>query len=71
MNRRQLFGAATALLAALGLAGCKEDSATAQNAAQPTAAPAQTFTWKMVTSWPKNYPGLGTGAEGSPSASMR
>ena len=24
---------------------------------------------KMVTTWPKNFPGLGTGAETSPSAS--
>ena len=23
----------------------------------------QTFNWKMITSWPKNYPGLGTTAE--------
>ena len=23
----------------------------------------QTFDWKMVTTWPKNFPGLGTGAE--------
>lgn len=23
----------------------------------------KTFRWKMVTSWPKNFPGLGTGAE--------
>ena len=61
MNRRQLFGAAAALLATLGLAGCKDDTAPA--AQQATAAPAQTFQWKMVTSWPKNYPGLGTAAE--------
>lgn len=64
MNRRHLFGAAAALLAALGLAGCKDEPAAQQSAAQPAAAPAQSFTWKMVTSWPKNYPGLGTGAEG-------
>lgn len=64
MNRRQLFGAAAALLAAMGLTGCKDEPAAQQGAAQPAAAPVQTFTWKMVTSWPKNYPGLGTGAEG-------
>ena len=61
MNRRHLFGAAAALLATLGLAGCKDDTAPA--AQQAAAAPAQTFQWKMVTSWPKNYPGLGTAAE--------
>ncbi|SDU02917.1 TRAP transporter substrate-binding protein [Geopseudomonas guangdongensis] len=64
MNRRQLFGAAAALLAAMGLSACKDDSPAPQAAAQPAAAPVQNVTWKMVTSWPKNYPGLGTGAEG-------
>ena len=57
MNRRHLFGAAAALLAALGLAGCKDEPAAQQNAAQPAAAPAQSFTWKMVTSWPVPRPG--------------
>ena len=23
----------------------------------------KTYNWKMVTTWPKNFPGLGTGAE--------
>ncbi len=58
MNRRFLFGAA-ALLAALGLAGCKDDQASTEQAA----APAQHYQWKMVTAWPKNFPGLGTAAE--------
>ncbi|TBU90260.1 TRAP transporter substrate-binding protein [Phytopseudomonas dryadis] len=62
MNRRNLFGAAVALLAALGLAGCKEDAPAAQQDAAAGKA-AETFHWKMVTSWPKNYPGLGTAAE--------
>lgn len=61
MNRRNLFGAAMALLAAIGLAGCKEETPAAGQGA--SAAKAETFHWKMVTSWPKNYPGLGTGAE--------
>ena len=46
-------------LLALGLIGCKDDSAPADQ----TAAPAQTFHWKMVTTWPKNAPGTGTAAE--------
>ncbi|WP_322981944.1 TRAP transporter substrate-binding protein [Pseudomonas sp. C11] len=46
-------------LLALGLIGCKDDSAPANQAA----APAQTFHWKMVTTWPKNAPGTGTAAE--------
>ena len=46
-------------LLALGLIGCKDDSAPADQAAAPT----QTFHWKMVTTWPKNAPGTGTAAE--------
>lgn len=66
MNRRHLFGAAAALLATLGLAGCKDDTpAPETQAAAQAEAPAEqkTYHWKMVTAWPKNYPGLGTGAE--------
>ena len=59
MTRRPLL-LASALLAVLGLAGCKDETA----APQTTAAPAvESFQWKMVTAWPKNYPGLGTAAE--------
>ncbi len=58
MIRRPLL-LASALLAALGLSGCKEEP----TAPQASAAPVQTFQWKMVTAWPKNYPGLGTAAE--------
>lgn len=59
MNRRHLFGAAAALLAALGLAGCRDEAPP--GAVQPAAAPG--ITWHMVTAWPKDYPGLGSGAE--------
>ena len=31
-------------------------------AAPAIAAGAEKFKWKMVTTWPKNFPGLGTGA---------
>lgn len=50
MRRRefiQSLGAGTALA---GLGGAKLANA------------APTFKWKMVTTWPKNFPGLGTGA---------
>ncbi len=46
-------------LLALGLIGCKDDSAPANQATTP----AQSFHWKMVTTWPKNAPGTGTAAE--------
>jgi len=59
MIRRPLL-LASALLAAIGLSGCKEEPAAPQAAATPAA---ESFHWKMVTAWPKNYPGLGTAAE--------
>lgn len=61
MFRRKLLGTAALLALAFGLAGCKEDGAAAGNDA--AAKPAASFHWKMVTAWPKNYPGLGTSAE--------
>ena len=61
MKRRHLFGAA-ALLATLALAGCKDEQSQAPNQ-QAAGEPAKTYHWKMVTAWPKNYPGLGTSAE--------
>ncbi len=59
MIRRPLL-LASALLAALGLSACKEEPAAPQATATPAA---ESFQWKMVTAWPKNYPGLGTAAE--------
>ena len=64
MKRRDILTAAGVGLAATALAGCKEDSGkAAPGGAGQAAAPQQTFTWKMVTSWPKNFPGVGVGAE--------
>ena len=51
---------AISLLAAIGLTGCKDETAATQTAPAPAA---ESFQWKMVTAWPKNYPGLGTAAE--------
>lgn len=56
------FALLAALCAALLLTACggSETAATADGTA---AAPQQSYQWKMVTSWPKNYPGLGIGPE--------
>lgn len=48
------------LLAALGLTACGDQ---APGTAAPGAEPARSFHWKLVTTWPKNYPGLGTAPE--------
>ena len=55
MKRRNLLGG----LSAAALAGActpKADTAATQ-------ASNETFRWKMVTTWPPNFPGLGVGAE--------
>ena len=61
MQRRkflQYAGASAAL--GCGLTACETDTDTPVS---PVAATTKTREWKMVTTWPKNFPGLGTGAE--------
>ena len=54
-----------ALVATLGLwARDRTDNTTGDAAATATAgASGQTFHWKIITTWPKNFPGLGLAAE--------
>lgn len=52
MKRRQVLAGA----GALALTGC---AAEQQECSNGTAA--RSYTWKMVTTWPPNFPGLGTG----------
>lgn len=59
MNRRKLLTAAGLGLGAAALAGCRSDEPVAAGDGQAQ----QRFRWRMVTSWPKNFPGLGTTAE--------
>jgi TRAP-type mannitol/chloroaromatic compound transport system substrate-binding protein len=67
MKRRDFLGkaGAGALLGGACLAGCKQtqapSSAAPENPAN-SASPVEGITWKLVTTWPKNFPGLGTGA---------
>lgn len=48
---------ATVLLAACGQGGTESGTVGAGETA------AQTYSWKLVTAWPKNFPGLGTAPE--------
>ncbi len=52
-------------LLVLVLAACGQQTDNTPGAQVDTAerAPEQRFEWKMATTWPKNLPGLGTGAE--------
>jgi len=58
MKRRDFIGAVAGATAATALTACGTEEAPKQAAAEPQ----KTFEWKMVTTWPKNFPGLGTGA---------
>ncbi|MCO4787305.1 TRAP transporter substrate-binding protein [Marinomonas atlantica] len=66
MNKITNFGkSALAGLLSLTLAACgggNDPVASDTNQAAPIAK-AKTIEWKMVTTWPKNFPALGTGAE--------
>ncbi len=69
MKRREFItraGAASLALGAAVTAGCQQsasDCGDAKGAASNgRAAGGKVIHWKMVTTWPKNFPGLGTGA---------
>ncbi len=49
----------------VGLTGCAVSACNDEqsNTVSGKTAATKTFEWKMVTTWPKNFPGLGTGAE--------
>jgi TRAP-type mannitol/chloroaromatic compound transport system substrate-binding protein len=47
----------------LMLAACTPAQESTQGAAQSGAADAQVYQWKMITTWPKNLPGLGAAPE--------
>ena len=61
MKRRELLAGLGA--GAVALAGCAGDAPGSRAAAGgETAASGETFNWKMVTTWPPNFPGTGTSA---------
>jgi uncharacterized protein YceK len=43
------------------ISGCSD--VDEPSASAPSAAQTENYEWKMVTTWPKNYPGLGLGAD--------
>jgi TRAP-type mannitol/chloroaromatic compound transport system substrate-binding protein len=70
VKRREIVKVLGLGAAAAGLAACTEQKAPpvadckpTESAATPApAATAEPIEWKMVTTWPKNFPGLGVGA---------
>jgi len=61
MFKRVLILPLIFLATTLALTACGEQSAT--NVDLAAASPQQTYQWKLVTSWPKNFPGLGKAPE--------
>ncbi len=60
MDRRKFVTAAGVAGAAGLLSACGKQPTSQTDC--PGASSAETFEWKMVTSWPRDFPGLGTGA---------
>lgn len=60
MKRREVVQGLGALGAGLGLSACGQQQPVATGGPVEAEKPRE---WKMVTTWPKNFPGLGTGAE--------
>ena len=62
ISRRKILKTAGLITAASFLSSCS-DSGTPNKPSKTTATIKKTFDWKLVTTWPKNFPGLGTGAQ--------
>lgn len=61
MMKKKLLTLASMITASLVLlSGCGDKESQSADVA---VAPVKTFQWKMVTSWPKNFPGLGLAPE--------
>ncbi|KUJ73955.1 ABC transporter substrate-binding protein [Thiomicrospira sp. XS5] len=58
MKRRDFIGAIAGATATTAMTACGQKDEPKTAAVQPM----ETVEWKMVTTWPKNFPGLGTGA---------
>jgi len=59
MNRG--LGFVATLLALVMMAGCGEEKTVVSGGTE--IAPQQTFNWRLITTWPKNFPGLGSAPE--------
>jgi len=60
MDRRKFVGAAGLAGAAGLLSACGKQEANSPSSGDSTST--ETFEWKMVTAWPRDFPGLGIGA---------
>lgn len=60
MKRRDLIRAGLGAAALPALAACGQKACDTDASSAPSAKP---ITWKMVTTWPRDFPALGTGAK--------
>ena len=60
MERRKFIGGLAAGAAALGVAACNQPKE--EKKAEAPAVVKNKIQWRMTTTWPKDFPGLGTGA---------
>ena len=60
-NRRKFLQYLGVGAASCTAVACNDDTSSASTVEKKVSQ--ETFNWKMVTTWPKNFPGLGTGAE--------
>lgn len=60
--RRKFLQCLGATAAGCALSACNQQQTATPGASAPSVEQAA-FNWKMVTTWPRNFPGLGTGAE--------
>ncbi len=63
MKKRHLFSLLGASALSLVIGGCSQEQATTETQQVVQAKPAKSYQWKLVTTWPKNFPGLGEGPE--------
>ncbi len=62
ISRRNILKTSS-LIAAAGLISACNNSGTPDKPGKAASSVKKIFNWKMVTTWPKNFPGLGTGAQ--------
>jgi len=62
MNRRDFIGAVAGATAVTAMTACGQKEPDPKTTKSSPSKPFETVHWKMVTTWPKNFPGLGTGA---------
>lgn len=63
MKRRDFIAGAAAGAGALALTACSSDNSSTASAPAAPAVQQERITWRMVTTWPRNFPGLGVGAQ--------